>query len=322
MTRETISVNKCRFLICHDDPTSLESFAKLIRDQKITNFFFEKKGKNMLKRIVETRPDIIYMNYDTESKHCLNTVNMLRFGYAGKNPYLPVIFSSSQPKNPTHILPALHSGIDMIIPAPISRPNLAQQIIAIVDNRPPYVVSHDYIGPKRNLPFFNSPERKFSEPIEIPNVFAIKAKGKKISNEEIKKMIKNTNLNVNKEILKERAKFIRELIQNLTLILSEEKDFYNENDNKAREINLKRLYDSTLVSKQRIKDSSFEHVVSMYESIIKVIESIRKEKLPFNERQINLMQHTASAIIQAFSDDKNIKETAFDITKAVDAYAQ
>jgi DNA-binding NarL/FixJ family response regulator len=319
MPHEPIRVSSCRFLICHDQDASLKSFAKLIRDQKITHYFFEKKGENLADRIESTRPDIVYIDYDKQPDACLRTINSLRFGYAGRNPYLPVILSSRR-RDSSHISPALNSGVDMFIPAPITRAMLSRQIIATVDHRPPYIVSPDYIGPKRapsNQHIVNQKNNADEQTIIVPNVFALKARGQKVSSQEVKDMIKKTNSEISQIILKKRALGIREIIQNMHYLLQD-----SSSPKEARDLNLKRLYDSALVSKERIKGTPYSHIVEMYDSLLGLIHSLQNETLPFGKRQLAVMQQTALGITQAFSEDEAVREQATAITDTVRKYSQ
>ena len=326
VSKNKVSVDSCRFLICQNQEGNLRSFSDLVKNQKIRHIQLIRdfgSVSDFTKKFNRFRPDIIYLDYDHLPDGALEVVNTLRFGYMGNNPYVPIVFSSGQDSR--MLKTALNCGVDMFLKSPFTFEDLTRQILALVDFRPPYIASHDYIGPQRSAHILSShtkvfhEEPDFSEKLfEVPNLFAMKAKGNKITQQEEQSLIKNAIAMTSKEILRKRAFIIRSIIKNLSYL--NQYRLYPKFA-KMKDFQLQQLFNNALVSKKRLEKTELVHIAEMYDSLLDVIRSLQNGKISFGMRQVELMEHTASGIIHSFAGDQKTISQASDITKTVKSYA-
>lgn len=99
-------------------------------------------------------------------------VKRLRHGRFGSNPFPGIIMITARPERKL-VLRAIDSGPDHLIRWPFTNDQIGARVTAIVDDRKPFVVTFDYIGPDRR----NDPARRNSAMlIAVPNSLRSKAR--------------------------------------------------------------------------------------------------------------------------------------------------
>ncbi len=99
-------------------------------------------------------------------------VKRVRHGTLGCNPFPGIIMITARPERKL-VLRAIDSGPDHLIRWPFTNDQIGARVTAIVDDRKPFVVTFDYIGPDRR----NDPARRNSAmPIAVPNSLRSKAR--------------------------------------------------------------------------------------------------------------------------------------------------
>ncbi len=99
-------------------------------------------------------------------------VKRVRHGTLGCNPFTGIIMITARPER-KFVLRAIDSGPDHLIRWPFTNDQIGARIKAIVDDRKPFVVTFDYIGPDRR----NDPRRRNSATlIVVPNSLRSKAR--------------------------------------------------------------------------------------------------------------------------------------------------
>ena len=98
-------------------------------------------------------------------------VKQVRHGTFGCNPFPGIIMITARPDRKS-VLRAMNSGPDHLIRWPFTSEQIGARIRAIVDDRKPFVVTFDYIGPDRR----NDSRRNSAAQIAVPNSLRSKAR--------------------------------------------------------------------------------------------------------------------------------------------------
>jgi len=105
--------------------------------------------------------------------NAFDLVRKIRRGAIGTNPFIAIFLTLWQPSREAVRL-AGECGADAILVKPLSPAALVERVAALAATRKRYVAVGDYVGPDRRRP---NPRPFATEPVEVPNTLAMKAKG-------------------------------------------------------------------------------------------------------------------------------------------------
>src|SRR6185503_8647539 len=92
-------------------------------------------------------PDIALCEAQGAADELCDTIQQLRQGSAGHNPFIVIIVTAWE-KNTTLINRVVSSGADDLLLRPFSTALLGQRIEAHVDRRKGFVITTEYVGPR------------------------------------------------------------------------------------------------------------------------------------------------------------------------------
>lgn len=130
-------------------------------------------GKEFIEVLNQFSPDLIVTELRLPDGAATGLIRKVRNGELGHNPFVPIILMVVEDEDPKALRVALDCGIDDIVPKPISNASLMARINRVIEKRRPFVVTDDYVGPKRA-------QDEGARTIQPPNHFARKLKGEKI----------------------------------------------------------------------------------------------------------------------------------------------
>jgi len=117
-------------------------------------------------------PDIALCEAQGAADELCSTIQQLRQGSAGHNPFIVIIVTAWE-KNTTLINRVVSSGADDLLLRPFSTALLGQRIESHVDRRKGFVITTEYVGPDRRR---DSGRESQVELFEPPNSLKMKAK--------------------------------------------------------------------------------------------------------------------------------------------------
>jgi DNA-binding response OmpR family regulator len=117
-------------------------------------------------------PDIALCEAQGGAEDLCNTIQQLRQGAAGHNPFIVIIVTAWE-KNTNMINRVISSGADDLLLRPFSTALLGQRIEGHVERRKGFVITTDYVGPDRRKDSGRAPNIEMFEP---PNSLKMKAK--------------------------------------------------------------------------------------------------------------------------------------------------
>src|SRR3954464_15336922 len=122
--------------------------------------------------VQKSPPDIALCEAQGGAEDLCNTIQQLRQGSAGHNPFIVIIVTAWE-KNNQMINRVISSGADDLLLRPFSTALLGQRIESHVERRKGFVVTTDYVGPDRRK---DTGRGSIIELFEPPNSLKMKAK--------------------------------------------------------------------------------------------------------------------------------------------------
>lgn len=258
-------------------------------------------------------PDLLITDTKMPGGDIFDLVSRLRRGQLGDNPFVPVIMLTWD-ANADLIRRAAGCGVDDILAAPISPADLFTRIRTLVNNRKPFVVTSDYIGPDRR----RDPKRDAGAGIpliDVPNTLRAKVKGEKISVADLKVAVSEVMTEINDQRLVRHSYQINFLIG---LILPAYKDAKITPEIR---IHVQRLSEVAEEVAERLVGSRFEHVGHLCHTLRDVASSIRQNWKQPNRKDVELLKPLSEAILIGFNPDRDSTDMASEITSMVSKFS-
>lgn len=116
--------------------------------------------------------DVLVLNAAMDGTDTSMLLRELRAGRIGKDPFVVAVLLLASP-NEVMVRQAVDSGPDDLLAIPFAPDQLTTRLNAIVSQRKPFIVTHDYIGPdRRTQPRPGTPQPRH---IPVPNPLQVRA---------------------------------------------------------------------------------------------------------------------------------------------------
>jgi DNA-binding response OmpR family regulator len=254
--------------------------------------------------------DLVVMDSEMDSGEADRIITDLRHNKLGKNPFVPVIVTIWNPTQ-EQVRRVASSGTDDMLVKPLSPSQVFERIKALINQRKPFVVTSDYIGPDRRKDAGRGSE---IPTIEVPNTLRAKVRGEKINREALDSMIKGAQEEINDQRLKRNAFQVGFLVH---LLLPEFEDF-EVTDERIKSV--QRLVDVSRDIGNRVKGTKYEHVTSLCTAMVRVASSINDMISHPDHKDVELLKPLSEAILQAFNPDTGTADIANQISGAISTY--
>lgn len=130
--------------------------------------------EQMVENIQKSPPDIVLCEAHGAAEELCATIQQLRQGGAGYNPFIVIIVTVWE-KNASMIGKIVSSGADDVLLRPFSVALLGQRIETHIERRKGFVITSDYVGPDRRKDTSRPSNTELFDP---PNSLRMKAKDK------------------------------------------------------------------------------------------------------------------------------------------------
>lgn len=130
--------------------------------------------EQMVENIQKSPPDIVLCEAQGAAEELCATIQQLRQGGAGYNPFIVIIVTVWE-KNASMIGKIVSSGADDVLLRPFSVALLGQRIETHIERRKGFVITSDYVGPDRRKDTSRPSNTELFDP---PNSLRMKAKDK------------------------------------------------------------------------------------------------------------------------------------------------
>ncbi|WP_421879978.1 response regulator [Pacificispira sp.] len=262
--------------------------------------------------IVKNDPDLVVMDSEMDEREADQIITEMRYNRLGRNPFVPVIVTIWEPTR-EQVKRVASSGTDDLLVKPLSPTQVFERIKVLVNNRKPFVVTSDYIGPDRRKDVGRGSE---IPTIQVPNTLRSKVRGEPIDRTAIENAIREAQGDINDQRLKRNAFQIGFLVN---LLLPELKKF-DVTDERIKTVD--RLIAVSRDTGNRMKGTDYQHVTSLCNAMIRVASSIADSITHPESKDVDLLKPMSEAILAAFNPDLSAIDIAGQISSAVSNYKQ
>ncbi len=259
-------------------------------------------------------PDLLIVSAQMGPKSVFDMIHRLRHGDIGQNPFVPVILFTWR-ADPDLIRGAAECGVDDILAAPISPADLFNRIKVLVENRKPFVVTSDYIGPDRRKDPRRDGDADGIPLFEVPNTLRSKVKGERISASDLNALVDDVMSEMNDQRL------VRHSYQINFLVVIIHPAYEANKIEPEIIVHVQRLAEISEEVGERLEGSAFEHVGELCQTLKDVAASIRENPKTPNSKDVELLKPLSQAILAGFNPDRDSADMASEITSMVSKFS-
>jgi len=252
-------------------------------------------------------PDIALCEAQGAADELCDTIQQLRQGSAGHNPFIVIIVTAWE-KNTTLINRVVSSGADDLLLRPFSTGLLGQRIEAHVDRRKGFIITTDYVGPDRRREGGRESNVELFDP---PNSLKMKAKDR-LSGDDIARKL-DAELKVAREKLT-TEKLRRDSFQVCVLwrLMQDQPCLAGQ-----APPDLIKLQLLAKAIETRAKDSEFASALEWCQSVLASAEGLAAGV--DRNASMHLLGHAALSLHQVFYPEKTPDDQLTEIDAAVEA---
>lgn len=260
--------------------------------------------------MMKTNPDLLILDSEMDASDSEGLIQQMRHGRVGENPFVPVIVTIWEPTQQV-VQRVASSGTDDLLVKPISPAQLFDRIKVLSNNRKPFVVTSDYIGPDRRKDVQRGSEIKS---IDVPNTLRAKVKGEAVDPTASREVIQRVTAQINDMKLKRNAFQISFLVG---LLLPE---FQHGQVTGALEDGVTRLVSVAEDTGERMKGTKYEHVSELCSSILGVAVSLSESLGSPSKKDVELLKPLSDAILLGFNPGAQAEAMSGQISSAISNY--
>ncbi|MCF8466158.1 MAG: hypothetical protein K9G33_02030 [Sneathiella sp.] len=245
--------------------------------------------------------DLILAETGTPDANILEIVRRIRRHRIGSNPFVNVVLSLWNAA-PEAVSDGINSGADDLISRPMSRTQIFERILRLVQARKPFVVTTDYIGPDRRLISRSYP---VGSSLVVPNSLQAKVESKPellATPEAINLAMKAVN---ERKISIYTEQLIR--LSSAVLLLSG----FDKVEDREGVISAMRAINKRLAG--RVEETALGHLSSLCGGLNDLLDNIGQSKESLKDRERELLMQIPLAIHKGCLEVHNSAALVFDI---------
>ena len=252
-------------------------------------------------------PDLALCEAQGADAELCHTIQMLRQGTDGYNPFIVIIVTAWEKTNGL-VTRVLNSGADDLILRPFSTALLGNRIETHIERRKGFVITHDYVGPDRR----RDPSRASNvELFDPPN--SLKMKAKERLSAEVATARLDAELRVARDAL--NAEKLRRDAFQVCILWRLLQDHAPDQQTYASE--LRKLARVTEAISKRCRETDFEIALQWCDSVLAAVEGL--ELGVDHNASMHLLGHAALNLNQALNPEKSANDhlSQIDATVAI-----
>lgn len=307
------SYQNVRTVLFEDDSDVRQTIKSTLAQDTFIQTIATSTLKTAQSAIFNGEADLMIVDIDGDNDEVCALMWKIRHNRIGENPF-PVSIALSNNSNFRHVRQAVDSGFDVMLLKPFSMTKLLDRVHHLMQHRPPFAVTSDYIGPDRRRPERNNGNRGTNKLITVPNPLAIMASGG-VSVPQMKQAIKEGITVVNERRVQANGEKANEIIEELA-----SRYLLGKLDEKFGH-GLKRLNIIGKDMNRRLRRSKFSHVAELCDTMHTVVSRMLEAPLKPEVKDMELLQNLGNAIDRAFRAKASEIMTAHSISDSIRATA-
>ena len=287
-------------------PMSRRTVTGILQNLGFRGVSYFKSVEELRQHFAETEVDLLVCDLDLPEGSSVELFHEIRHGSAGSDPFVPILAYTWEPRQEL-VEAVIKAGADMLLTMPMSVSKMGAGLNAVIERRRPFVVTTAYIGPDRRTGEEREEEEEEIPVIAVPNALRRKATGQpdEVPVEECLRRVQEQKV--------ERHAY---QVGYLTNIIREH--FSGQTPDKAITAHIERLGFVAADLRQRIGDTRFRHQADLCQTIVGVAENLAANPGGVVDRDLQLLDHLATAIELAVNtDDDATLEAAGEISSAI-----
>jgi CheY-like chemotaxis protein len=261
--------------------------------------------EDFLTSIQKSPPDIALCEAQGHEEDLCRTIQHLRQGGAGDNPFIVIIVTAWE-KNSGLIGRVVSSGADDLLLRPFSTLLLGQRIESHIERRKGFVITTDYVGPDRRKEDSHRPNS--ADLFTPPNSLKMKAK-EKLSAEAITKRLDSELKSAREKLCSEKMR--RDVFQVCILW----RLMQDALPTRGAPPELDRLAALVASVQRRCRESEFTPALEWCESLLAAVEGLNLGV--DRNASMHLLGHSALSLHLAFHPEKSSADQLAEIDATV-----
>lgn len=254
--------------------------------------------------------DLLVVDKDLEGGSATRTVREMRSGDLGENPFAVVIMTTWH-QDGESVREAINAGVDDLIAAPYSTGQLLDRIRKQIEDRKPFIVTSDYIGPERR----RDPTRRSDIPsFTPPNTLRMHEQGEKVDSRDLREMIRQSATEMSEEKLRRigfQVSFLVDLVG---------PELGSGNLGEEARGHMVRLAEMSREAVARLKGTKYEPISQLCVSLEKVARRIAEQPDSLRKEDVELLKPLSRAVLEAFFPSADTEDLIGQIAGAIDGY--
>lgn len=291
-TKKDLNFKKIRVVLADSDHTYRHAIYNMLRNIGLREIRQAATLGEIRAVVADPEPDLLISEAELSDGDFYRFVHALRNGAIGNNPFMAILTLTAEPTKDL-VNRVVDSGSDDLLTKPMSAAQLKSRITNLINQRKPFVVTSDYIGPTRR----DSEHRDSSIPlVDVPNTLREKATGiapDLKSQENIDATFRQINL----QKLNRYAEQITYLVDRIITAVNS-----GENDEHTQQ-QIKRLDFVAHDTGRRLIGTDMDHITKLCQTLIKVTERIKSNLEAPKATDMELLPPLAAAILAGINID-------------------
>ncbi len=256
-------------------------------------------------------PDLVILDGGLKGGAVSRLISDVRHGRLGRNPFIPFIVTLWSPTAEL-VHETANSGADDMLVKPVSPQRLVDRIGVLTDNRKPFIVTADYIGPDRR----KDPDRGSEIPkFDVPNSLKAKIEGERVESARFDSMISAARKKIDGQRLKRNAFQLCFLTELVLPMLQSRRGAQNDVLETLQAID--KVGRDTAA---RLSDSRYAHLGGVCRNLIDVAGRLLDDPEDPLHKDVELLKPLTDAILAGLNPSADAAEMAGEIDAALENY--
>ena len=291
-----MSIEQVRTLLVSENKLSRSIVKTILTNMGFNNISIVEDCSELEMAMKNFQPDMMIFDSGYSCDEIYELIKKLRHSDFGINPFMTVIALSYAPTTEV-VSGVMTSGVDDLLIQPYSAGQFVERLKVLIEDRKPFVVTSDYIGPDRRKKE-RIGEGEIIPLINVPNALQA-CFNNKMDREKFSNMVTSMSQEINLMRLDRNGVQVTWLVERILSGFTPS----NEGALDPEVIgHLQRLEEVAIESGHRLKDTPFAHVTDICEALLRLAEKMLSGSEDITEKDKKLLTELSNAFRISFKE--------------------